>query len=146
MAAGSNRALALLGTAALVAAYAALKLAFGPLICDDAYITLAHARSWHSGLGPIMSAHNPVCATSTPLYTLLLTLESLVLRSGNYERLAYAGNVVWDAAGLFFMYRLGSGLGLSFPMRLLAVSAYALSVNFLAVSAFGINSALCIRP
>ena len=128
--------------ALFLCAYAALKAGFGVLICDDAYITLSHARSLAEGLGPVMSARNPVCATSTPLYTLLLAGESLLLRTANFETLAFATNLVFDAAGLFFVHRLAGGLGLSGPFRLAAVSAYGLSVSFLAVSAFGMETPL----
>lgn len=132
------QAAALLGFLLL---YAAMKAAFGVLVCDDAYITLGHARSWVSGLGPVMSAHNPVAATSTPLFTALLALESLALRSLDFERMAYATNVAADLAGLFLVHRIASrGLGLSAPFALLAMAAYGLSVNFLAVSAYGMET------
>lgn len=127
----------------LLALYAALKSAFGILICDDAYITLGHARSWASGLGPVMSAQNPVAGTSTPLFTALLALESLVLRTSDYERLAYGTNVFADLAGLFLLHRIArKGLGLPAPWALGAAAAYGLSVNFLAVSAYGMETPL----
>ena len=126
---------------AILAAYAFLKAAFGILICDDAYITLAHARSWNAGLGPIMSAQNPVCATSTPLHTMLIALEGLVSGSTRYTHLAYFTNLAWDLAGLWFLHRIASrGLKLSAPFAALALAAYALSVNFLAVSAYGMET------
>lgn len=128
---------------AFFAAYAALKLAFGVLICDDAYITLGHARSWVGGLGPVMSAQNPVSATSTPLFTALLALESAVFRTGDYESLAYGTNLLADLAGLFLLHRIASrGLGLSTPYALGAMAAYGLSVNFLAVSAYGMETSV----
>ncbi len=126
---------------AILAAYAFLKSAFGILICDDAYITLAHARSWNEGLGPIMSAQNPVCATSTPLHTLLLALEGFLSGSSRYTHLAYFTNLAWDLAGLWFLHRIAlRGLKLSAPFAALAVAAYALSVNSLAVSAYGMET------
>ncbi|MDB5104294.1 MAG: putative rane protein [Fibrobacteres bacterium] len=131
----------LIGLAACLSAYAFLKHAFGILICDDAYITLAHARSWNAGLGPVMSAWNPVCATSTPLHTAILALEGAVLRTSDYLSLAYFTNLAWDLVGLFFLYRIARrGLDLAEPYALLALAAYALSVNFLAVSAYGMET------
>lgn len=138
---GSVDPLAIFSILGILAAYAFLKSAFGILICDDAYITLAHARSWNAGLGPIMSAQNPVCATSTPLYTMLLALEGLITGSSRYTHLAYYTNLVWDLAGLWFLHRIAfRGLGLSAPFAALALGAYALSVNFLAVSAYGMET------
>jgi len=129
----------------LLAAYAALKLSFGILICDDAYITLAHARSWASGLGPIMSALNPVCATSTPLHTALLALAGRVLGGGNYPGYAYGINAVWDLVGCFYLYRLARfGRKLSGPWPWLCVAAYAFSVNALAVSASGMETPMYV--
>ncbi len=133
--------LELLGLLACLGAYAFLKSSFGILICDDAYITLAHARSWNAGLGPVMSAQNPVCATSTPLHTMVLAFEGAVLRTSDYTSLAYFTNLAWDLVGLFFLYRIARrGLRLDPPFALLALAAYALSVNFLAVSAYGMET------
>lgn len=129
----------------LLAAYAALKHAFGILICDDAYITLAHARSWASGLGPIMSSLNPVCATSTPLHTALLALAGRVLGGGDYPEYAYWINALWDLAGCFYLYRLARfGRKLPGPWPWLCVAAYALSVNALAVSASGMETPMYV--
>lgn len=135
---GSLRAL---GPLLFLAAFAALKISFGILICDDAYITLAHARSWNAGLGPIMSALNPVCATSTPLHTMVLAAEAALLRSHDYVPLAYFTNLAWDLLGLAFLHRIASrGLRMAPPYALAATAAYALSVNFLAVSAYGMET------
>lgn len=127
----------------ILSLYVAFKAAFGILICDDAYITLGHARSLVSGLGAVMSERNPVSATSTPLFTCLLALESLAFRTQNFERLAYLTNVAADLLGLFFLHRIAArGLGLPAPWALGAAGAYALSVNFLAVSAYGMETPL----
>ena len=129
----------------LLAAYAVLKRAFGILICDDAYITLAHARSWNAGLGPIMSALSPVCATSTPLHTALLALEGLLFRTGAYHAFAYWTNAAWDLIGFFFLHRLARGaLRLQGPWPWIAVAAYAFSVNALAVSASGMETPMYV--
>jgi len=129
----------------LLAAYAALKFSFGILICDDAYITLAHARSWASGLGPVMSALNPVCATSTPLHTTLLALAGRILGGGNYPDYAYGINAVWDLIGCGYLYRLARfGRKLPGPWPWLCVAAYALSVNALAVSASGMETPMYV--
>jgi hypothetical protein len=139
--ADAPRPLRLMGALLCLAAYAVLKSAFGILICDDAYITLAHARSWNAGLGPIMSAQNPVCATSTPLHTIILALEGALLRVPDYLSMAYFTNLAWDLAGFFFLYRIARrGLRLPEPYALLAVAAAAMSVNALAVSAYGMET------
>jgi hypothetical protein len=134
-----------LGYLGFVIGFLVLKYAFGILICDDAYITLAHARSWNSGLGPIMSMYNPVCATSTPLHTLVLSVASWVLGVKDYPVLAYFTNVVWDLVGLFFLHRIASrGLAMSQPWVLASVAAYAFSINFLAVSAYGMETPMVV--
>ena len=135
----------LLALLLLLTAYAVLKRAFGIIICDDAYITLSHARSWNMGLGPIMSAWNPVCATSTPLHTMVLALEGMLTGSAAYPALAYWTNAAWDVIGLFFTWRIArGGLGLTGPWPLLAVAAHALSVNALAVSASGMETPMYV--
>ncbi len=129
----------------LLSVYVVVKHAFGILICDDAYITLSHARSWNQGLGPIMSQWNPVCATSTPLHTLLLAIEGLLSRGRAYPAMAYWNNAVWDLVGFFYFYRIArGGLGLTGPWPLLALAAYALSVNALAVSASGMETPMYV--
>jgi hypothetical protein len=134
-----------IGMLLFFAVFILLKTSFGILICDDAYITLSHARSWNSGIGPIMSSYNPVCATSTPLHTLILTLEAALFRSQDYISLAFFTNLAWDLMGLFFLYRLAlKGLKLSPPFALAAMAAYGMSVNFLAVSAYGMETPMVV--
>lgn len=115
------------------------------MICDDAYITLAHARSWNEGIGPIMSMLNPVCATSTPLHTIILALEAHLFHSQNYPTLVWVNNFFWDLIGFFFLYRISTkGLLLSPPLALLVTAAYAMSVNALAVSAYGMETPMVV--
>ena len=129
----------------LLSAYVAVKHSFGILICDDAYITLSHARSWNHGLGPVMSAWNPVCATSTPLHTLVLALAGCLSRSQAYPAFAYWTNAVWDLIGFFYLYRLArGGLGMRGPWALIALGGYALSINALAVSASGMEAPMYV--
>ncbi len=92
-----------------------------------------------------MSAYNPVCASSTSLHTIILALEGAVLRTQNYTSLAFFTNFGWDLVGLFFLHRIAArGLKMSSPLALITVAAYALSVNFLAVSAYGMETPMYV--
>ncbi len=135
----------IIGFVLFLAGYLLLKFAFGILICDDAYITLAHARSWNLGLGPIQSALNPVCATSTPLHTMLTSLLALIFQSSDFVRIAYFNNIFWEIVGFYFLYRICiSGIKFAEPWAILAVSAYAFSINQLAVSAYGMETPMVV--
>gem|GEM_PF-5881509 len=143
--AGNAASLSFLGGLLFVCGFAILKRAFGMVICDDAYITLAHSRSWNEGIGPVMSALNPVCATSTPLHTALLALLGKITGAGSYGVFAYWNNLAWDLVGGFFLYRIAvRGLRLSPPAALAALAAYAYSVNALAVSAYGMETPMYV--
>ena len=92
-----------------------------------------------------MSALNPVCATSTPLHTAILALEAAVFGNHDYTVLAYFTNLFWDLIGLIFLHRIArQGLGMSAPLALATVAAYGLSVNTLAVSAYGMETPMYV--
>lgn len=92
-----------------------------------------------------MSAFNPVCATSTPLHTVILAAEAAIFRIQDYTLLAYFTNLFWDLLGFFFLHRIARvGMGMSPPFALVTVAAYGLSVNALGVSAYGMETPMYV--
>ncbi len=120
------------------------RLAFGIGLQDDAYITLSHARSLVLGQGLIASPENPVCATSSPLYALLLALSAFVFGISNLEITAYALGILGESLSLVLIYGMLQQLGYSYRGALLGVTAYMTSLAFYATGASGMETSLYI--
>ena len=113
------------------------------LICDDAYITLSHVKSWIDLGRPIMSINNPVCATSTPLYTMVLSLFYISLRI-EPSYLAFALNWILDFGILILIFNISRVFGINYFFSALSVTLYALSRLALSTSASGMETPLYI--
>lgn len=72
----------------------ALRWLQGPQVVDDAFITFRYARNLAEGLGFVYNVGERVLGTTTPLYTLLLALGSLLPVS--HAHLALGINAVSD--------------------------------------------------
>ncbi len=120
-----------------------IKLSIGMLISDDAYITLSHVKTWVQTGRPIMSIYNPVCATSTPLYTAILALLNFV--SGiEPTHLAFGINSILDFANASLIYSAGRLLGMSRLFSAMAATLFGLSTLALGTSASGMETPLYI--
>jgi hypothetical protein len=102
------------------------RLLAGPRTIDDAYITFRYARNLAQGLGFVYNPGQRVLGTTTPLYTVTMTLAWLAgLR--NLPVVALVLNSLADAGTAVLLYWLGLRLGRS---RLVAIGgglAWALS-------------------
>ncbi|MGA9190439.1 MAG: hypothetical protein WBZ24_01780 [Anaerolineales bacterium] len=85
----------------------------GPRTIDDAYITFRYAQNLISGAGFVYNAGERVLGTTTPLYTLLMSLLSIPVggASAPFPYLALVANAVLGAASCWLLIRLGSHLG-----------------------------------
>jgi hypothetical protein len=122
--------------------YVYLKWRFGPIFLDDAYTTLSHAKTWVETGTPLFTHHNPVNCTSTPLYTMIMAAAGLLFGAGNpaMEFYAYFVNSLCDIIMLIIVYKISRSIGISSTASLLAVSATGLSLNFLVLSASGMET------
>ncbi len=85
----------------------------GPRTIDDAYITFRYAQNLISGAGFVYNSGEHVLGTTTPLYTLLLSLVSIPFgaASAPFPLIALALNALFGAASCWFLLRIGNRLG-----------------------------------
>jgi len=97
----------------------AARLLPGPRTIDDAYITFRYARNIVAGNGFVYNIGESVLGTTTPLYTLLMAVESSVSGQrdaatglpGGFPEMAQLTNALADGIGVWILYRLGKRLG-----------------------------------
>ncbi|MBN1130116.1 MAG: hypothetical protein JXA71_14085 [Chitinispirillaceae bacterium] len=118
-----------------------LKRSFGILISDDAYITLSHVKTWVQTGRPVMSMFNPVCATSTPLYTILITSLNYCFRIDPVF-LAYGINSLLDFVNIALLYGIGRRSGMTRLFSASAATLFGLSILTLGTSASGMETIL----
>jgi hypothetical protein len=121
----------LLISGAILVAVGARLLA-GPRTIDDAYITFRYARNLAEGLGFVYNPGQAVLGTTTPLYTVLMSL-SWLLGLRDLPLVALATNTLADAGTVALLYGLGLCLGKSRIVALGAALAWAvapMSVTF----------------
>ena len=92
-------------------------LRFRNIQVDDAYITYRYARHLASGQGFSYNPPLPDFGTTTPLYTLLLTLTALLGINIPSASLFFCGISLFTITALFALYgwRQGYGLGTYLP-------------------------------
>lgn len=94
-------------SAALVA-----RLLPGPRTIDDAYITYRYVRNLLSGNGFVFNPGEHILGTTTPLYTLLLTLIGAPFGSGaDLILLAWIGNAIAGVFVCIMILAIGKRLG-----------------------------------
>ena len=98
----------------------------GPRTIDDAYITFRYARNLAEGLGFVYNPGQEVLGTTTPLYTILMSLAWL-LGLHDLPAVALGVNSLADAGTVLLLYWLGLRLGQSRVVALGAALAWALS-------------------
>lgn len=133
--------MALLGLAALALA---VRLYFGPLLRDDAYITFKYARNLAQGAGFVFNPGEPVLGTTTPLYTIILaTLYRLGISPleagyvlGIASDVALVGLLGWSLTR-WSKTRLGEGRP---GAGLLAAAFYALSAPLATAAVSGMET------
>lgn len=85
----------------------------GPRIIDDAYITFRYAQNLSGGHGLVFNPGEAVLGTTTPLYSLVLSLLSLPLggSAAPYPEIAWILNAGLDALAVLLLVSLGRKLG-----------------------------------
>jgi hypothetical protein len=111
--------------AAILVAVGARVLA-GPRTIDDAYITFRYARNLAEGLGFVYNPGQAVLGTTTPLYTVLMSLGWL-LGLRDLPRMALVVNTLADAGTVALLYGLGLRLGKSRIVALGVALAWAIA-------------------
>ncbi len=119
-----------------------LKFRFGMLLLDDAYITMSHVRTFVETGQVVMSQRNPVNATSTPLFTLLLSGIVRILGTAHFEGIIYLVNVLFDLIIFSLLFLIARTLKIALPLILLILSAVGFSLGFIVISASGMESML----
>ncbi len=87
----------------------ALRLLPGPRTIDDAFITFRYARNILAGNGFVYNPGEQVLGTTTPLYTILLTIISIALggKDAPFPLIAMVVNALADGLACALLYQLG---------------------------------------
>ncbi|GAB4506113.1 MAG: hypothetical protein Kow00123_02510 [Anaerolineales bacterium] len=125
-----------------LAAMAAVALRWlqGPQIVDDAYITFRYAQNLAGGLGFVYNVGERVLGTTTPLYTLLLALGSILPVS--HAHLSLAINAVSDGLTCILLAGLIWRLSGSRRGAVLGAVAFALCSQSVAGAVTGMETSL----
>jgi hypothetical protein len=115
----------------------------GPRTIDDAYITFRYARNLAGGLGFVYNPGQPVLGTTTPLYTLCMSLAWL-LGLQDLPTVALVLNALADAGTTVLLYWLGRRLSSSRVVGLGAALAWALSPMSVTFALGGMETSLVI--
>ena len=120
----------------------AVRLAAGPVICDDAYITFRYARNVVAGKGFVYNVGERVLGTSTPLYTMLMALLGKVFRDA-YPLLSVVVNALCDGATCLVLFAIGRRLGIMWA-GLSAALLYAILPDSAAWAVSGMETSLYV--
>ena len=131
--------LALLGVIVVIAV--ALRLSLGPQVLDDAYITFRYARNLADGQGFVYNLGERVLGTTTPLFTLLVTLGFRL--GAEPHTFALAVNTVFDVVSITIIYFVCRRLGIPI-VGLLAALMLAISGQFMAYTVSGMETSFYI--
>jgi hypothetical protein len=121
---------------------AVLKISFGILTLDDAFITLSHVNTWITSGLPLMSLRNPVNACSTPLYAAVIAAAGALFGADSLEITVYAVNTFFSALALLFLFRVCRLIGMGSGWSCAVVSAVGMSTGFLIMGASGMETML----
>jgi len=119
------------------------RLLAGPRTIDDAYITFRYARNLGQGLGFVYNPGQAVLGTTTPLYTMLISLAWL-LGLHNLPAVALGVNALADAGTVLLLYWLGLRLGRSRLVAVGAALAWALSPMSVTFAIGGMETSVVI--
>lgn len=94
----------------LVFATVALRLAFGWPTTDDAYITFRYADNLAHGRGFVFNEGERVLGTTTPLFTMLMAVASILFGTPRLPLVANVVSLASDSVTAIFVYMLGRGV------------------------------------
>ncbi len=117
----------------------------GPRTIDDAYITFRYAQNLISGAGLVYNPGEHVLGTTTPLYTILLSLVSIPFggQSAPFPTLAFVLNALFGAASCWLLVRLGSRLGYS-TAGMIAAGVWAVAPMSVTFAIGGMETSLFV--
>ena len=121
-----------------------LRLAPGPRIVDDAYITFRYARNLVSGVGLVYNPGEWVLGTTTPLYTLILAGLSSIFGSERLPEIAWILNALIDGIGVALLYWLGRRLSNSRLVGLGSALLWAVAPFSVTFAIGGLETSLVI--
>jgi arabinofuranosyltransferase len=119
------------------------RLLAGPRTIDDAYITYRYARNLAEGLGFVYNQGQAVLGTTTPLYTVLMSVAWL-LGLQDLPAVALWINALADAGTVGLLYWLGLRLGQSRVVALGVALAWALSPMSVTFAIGGMETSVVI--
>jgi arabinofuranosyltransferase len=119
------------------------RLMAGPRTIDDAYITFRYARNLAEGLGFVYNPGQPVLGTTTPLYTLWMSLAWL-LGLGNLPSVALVANSMADVGTVVLLYCQGLRLTRSRIVAVGAALAWAVSPMSVTFALGGMETSVVI--
>jgi hypothetical protein len=129
--------------AGLISTALMIRLLAGPRAIDDAYITFRYARNLAEGLGFVYNPGQQVLGTTTPLYTILMSLAWLV-GLNNLPAVAPVLNALADAGTATLLYWLGLKLGCSRIVAVGATLAWAVSPMSVTFAIGGMETSVVI--
>jgi len=85
----------------------------GPRTIDDSFITYRYARNILAGNGFVYNAGEQVLGTTTPLYTILLTIIGSTTGGveAPFPKIALLINAIFDGITCILLFRLGNRIG-----------------------------------
>ena len=87
---------------------------------------------------------NTVNATSTPLYTVILTLATLLFGNAHFMAIVFSILTLFELGTIILLFSIARGMQLPPSFVFLATSAYGLSAGMYAMSASGMETMLYI--
>lgn len=77
---------------------------------DDAFITYRYARNISNGLGFVYNYGEKVLGTTTPLFTLLLSLISFIFQPEFLPRASFIISIIADTLNIWMIFRLSNSI------------------------------------
>jgi hypothetical protein len=125
-----------------IVAFLLLQIPLSGYLIDDTYIHLTFARNIAGGAGFSFNPGEPTYGVSAPLYTLLLTLLSLLF--GANPIVAKITSMAFGILTIPLIYRLARRIGLSAPSIIGVTIAWSVNLWLVRWSASGMESSLAV--
>jgi len=111
---------------------------------DDAFITYRYARNISRGFGFVYNQGENVLGTTTPFFTLLLSLIAFITRPEYIPKASYFISIVADAVNVWLIFLLGKAIFKNKWIALLSSAVFLLQPFRINVSNGGMETSLFI--
>jgi len=128
--------------AALACLSFVVRVAIGPHITDDAYITFRYARNIVEGMGFVYNPGEHVLGTTTPLYTLALSLFAFILAPADIPWIAVVLNALSDALSAVLVLKLVKQFAESDGVAWTSSISFAFAPLSVTAAAWGMETSL----